>query len=283
MSAARRIRWICLLLLVCVFSQAIDFFIMHGDVTYRLWNRLRTYSELALQKTEVEELRSWTLEELETEGVFVSNLLMLVSTDHPLPKGYEPILAEYNGARMHPEMVAPYIALRDTVEAKTGIRIYVSSDYRSAEEQDAILSESLTGVAAPVGSSEHEAGLALDVYAPFFAGEAFIKSAAGRAVGELCADYGFIIRYPQGKENVTGIVYEPWHLRYVGAPHAELISESGMTLEEYVSALEIGQWYSHGEYLISRQSLDDLRLPSTWSDLDFSLDNTGYCIFTLKR
>ena len=283
MSAARRIRWICLLLLICIFSQAIDFFMMHGDVTYRLWNRLRTYSELALQKTEVEELRFWTLEELEAEGVFASKLLMLVSADHPLPKGYEPILAEYNGARMHPEMVAPYIALRDTVEAKTGIRIYVSSDYRSAEEQDAILSESLTGVAAPVGSSEHEAGLALDVYAPFFAGEAFIKSAAGRAVGELCADYGFIIRYPPGKEDVTGIVYEPWHLRYVGAPHAELISESGMTLEEYVSALEIGQWYSHGEYLISRQSLDDLRLPSTWSDLDLSLDNTGYCILTLKR
>ena len=283
MSVGRRIRWICLLLLICVFSKTVDFLILRGDVTYRLWSRLRPHSALALQKTEVDELRSWTLAELEDEGIVASNLLMLVSADHPLPRDYEAILAEYNGARMHPEMVAPYIALRDTVEAKTGVRIYVSSDFRSAEEQEAILAESPTNIAAPVGGSEHEAGLALDVYAPYFAGEEFIRSAAGRAVGELCADYGFIIRYPLGGEDVTGIVYEPWHLRYVGAPHAELMSESGMLLEEYIQALAVGQWYSYGDYLICRQSIDNLLLPATWSDVDLSLDNTGYCIVTVKR
>jgi D-alanyl-D-alanine carboxypeptidase len=163
------------------------------------------------------------------------------------------------------------------------MRIYVASDYRTREEQMEILAESGSDVAAQVGCSEHEAGLALDVYAPYFGGESFLQSRAGRLVNEICSTYGFIVRYPLGKEDITGISYEPWHLRYVGVPHAELMTESGLTLEEYIEALRLGAWYEAGEYLISRQDPRAIRLPMTYKNCQISPDGTGYVIVTLKN
>ena len=183
---------------------------------------------------------------------------------------------------MHPDMIGPYVAMRDEIQWRTGTRIYVSSDYRTREEQEALLEESEDGVAAQLGCSEHEAGLALDVYAPYFAGEGFLKSRAGRLVGEISADYGYVVRYPLGKEGVTGITYEPWHLRYVGEPHARLMTDAGLTLEEYINALIPDVWYSAHGYLISRQHADSLSVPAEFDRCDISFDNTGYCILTLK-
>ena len=100
-------------------------------------------------------------------------------------------------------------------------------------------------------------------------------------VNEICADYGYIVRYPLGKEDVTGISYEPWHIRYVGVPHAGLMSESGLTLEEYIDFLQPGVWYASGNYLISRRAADDLTLPNGWIACEISPDNTGYYIVTL--
>ena len=191
-------------------------------------------------------------------------------------------LTEYNGAEMHPLMVEPYIALRDTVLAETGVRIYVADDYRTAEEQMEILESSEEGTAAAPGCSEHEAGLSLDVYAPYCAGKEFLKSAAGRMVNRVCGEYGFVIRYPLGKEEITGISYEPWHLRYVGEPHAEIMMNSGLTLEEYIQALTPEVWFAHGNYLILRTAADACRLPQGWERCEISEDNAGYRIVTLK-
>ena len=274
---------VCCLALICLLSQGIDILITKGDMTYRLWTRMRPHAPLDLTEVVPDGLTSYSYESLcEREDVQILTTMMLVNASHPLPADYVAVLQEYNGARMHPEMVAPYVALRDEVQAKTGIRIYVASDFRTREEQEAILAESGGDVAAQVGCSEHEAGLALDVYAPYFGGESFLKSSAGRLVNEICSRYGFIVRYPLGREDVTGITYEPWHLRYVGEPHAKLISESGLTLEEYLQALEMGKWYRTGEYLISRQSMDQIALPEAWQGCQISPDNTGCAIITIK-
>ncbi len=214
--------------------------------------------------------------------VTYSTCMMLVNAEHPLPEGYVPTLVEYNGAKMHPSMLSPYISLRDDVQEKTGVRIYVASDYRTAEEQALLTQSSQEGIAAPVGCSEHEAGLAFDVYAPYCAGIQFLRSRAGRTVNRTCADYGFILRYPVGKEHVTGISYEPWHLRYVGQVHARIMTESGLTLEEYISCLTPDVWYRSGEYLIARLSSDNLRLPTDFSHCEISPDNTGYYIVTVR-
>jgi D-alanyl-D-alanine carboxypeptidase len=207
---------------------------------------------------------------------------MLINEAHPLPSDYQASLKEYNGAKMHPLMVDPYVALRDRVEKLTGVRIYVASDYRTSEEQEQIFAESEEGMALRVGCSEHEAGLALDLYAPHYAGESFLRSSAGRSVNRICSDYGFIIRYPRGKEDVTGISYEPWHLRYVGEPHAALMTRAELTLEEYLEALTPETWFSYGEYMILRTAQSEVSIPKGWVSCDLSPDNLGYTVITLK-
>ena len=231
----------------------------------------------------VDEGDTYSLDELsQLENVECNNTLMLVNKEHPLPQDYQADVTDYNGALMHPRMVDAYVALRDRVEERTRVRIYVSSDYRTKEEQEEILLESEEGAAAPVGCSEHEAGLALDVYAPYFAGKEFLHSPAGRDVNRICHEHGFIIRYPRGKESVTEIGYEPWHIRYVGEPHAKVMSEAGITLEEYVEYLTPEEWFSHGDYLILRTQKDSVVLPRGWQSCEISPDNTGYRIITLK-
>ncbi len=280
---ARR-KIIALAIALSLFISSIFFFYIRADVWFYIEESLRIPSRLDLKVTEaIGETRLWTIDELrEWEDVTYSTVLMLVNKEHPLADEYEALLEEYNGARMHPLMVKPYVALRDRVEALTDVRIYVSSDYRTREEQEEILASSPDGVAAGVGCSEHEAGLALDLYAPYYAGESFLRSPAGRSVNRICSEYGYIIRYPRDKEEVTGIAYEPWHLRYVGAPHASLMTEARLTLEEYVEALTPEVWFLHGEYRILRTSQSVFALPTGWETCEISPDNTGHCIITLR-
>ena len=68
-------------------------------------------------------------------------------------------------------------------------------------------------------------------------GQEFGQTREGKWLAENAPDFGFIIRYPQGKEYITGYQYEPWHLRYVGLEHAQNISQYGLTLEEYIQQL----------------------------------------------
>ena len=228
---------------------------------------------------EVKSMEEW----LQDGRVTFDNTLILVNLENPLPKDYVADLEEYNGAKMHPSMVEPYIALRDIVQERTGIRIYVSSDFRTAEKQAELLEYYGPDRAAPVGCSEHEAGLSLDVYAPEHASYAFLNSPAGREVNRICHEYGFIIRYEVDKTEVTGFDYEPWHLRYVGAPHAELIANSGLAYEEYIQAIRPETWYAYEDYLIIRTAIvDSITLPEEFTSCHISPDNTGYYVVTVE-
>ncbi len=131
----------------------------------------------------------------------------------------------------------------------------------------------------------HETGLALDVYVKFYASYGFLKTEAGRFVNSECSEYGFIIRYPIFGQAKTGMKYEPWHIRYVGEPHARIIYNGHITLEEYISSLEPSAWYEAEEYLISRQMPRDdgeLLLPTEFERAVISPDNTGGYIITLE-
>jgi D-alanyl-D-alanine carboxypeptidase len=85
------------------------------------------------------------------------------------------------------------------------------------------------------GSSEHEIGLALDIYAPDYKqlNAGFGDTDEGKWLAAHCAEYGFILRYPLGKEEITGIEFEPWHFRYVGREAAVYIMENHLSLEEF--------------------------------------------------
>ena len=283
MRRKRLLRGLCIFLACLVLLGACATVYYHGEWWYPLLWRLSHRAEPALtEEPNTDACRAWTLDELRAAGATESYCMMLVNNAHPLPEDFIPVLTEYNGARMHPLMLNGYVGLRDAVQARTGVRIYVASDYRTSEEQRKLLAESGSDVAAAVGCSEHEAGLALDVYAPYFDGLDFLRSRAGRRVNEACADYGYIIRYPSGKEEVTGIEYEPWHLRYVGEPHARIITDAGLALEEYVELLTPGVQYVSGDYLILRCQEDAILLPESFLSCEISPDNTGYYVITLR-
>ncbi|HBH95647.1 MAG TPA: hypothetical protein DDX91_07825 [Ruminococcaceae bacterium] len=235
---------------------------------------------VSVEKTEPENLVDFTLEELEQrENTAFNQSLMLVNNRHMLMQGFVPDVSEYKktGVFMNSCMQKAYGELSAAVTEKTESRLYVSSDLRSYEEQQEVFAQT-PDVAIQPGASEHQTGLALDVYVKNFAGEGFIKSEAGRFVNSESWRYGFIIRYPSFGKEKTEITFEPWHIRYVGEPHAKIIYNNHITLEEYIQSLEKNIWYKSEDCLISRQELSEdgrLKLPRDYSEAVISPDNTG--------
>lgn len=227
----------------------------------------------------------YSLEELKNDQrVIFDQSLMLVNTEYMLQEGFTPDVLEYKDTTVYMSrcMLDAYASLSAAVRERTGKKLYVSSDLRSAEEQAVLYAEDPLTATVP-GASEHQTGLALDVYVAYYAGDAFVKSQAGRFVNSHAHEYGFIIRYPSYGEDVTGIRYEPWHIRYVGHPHSDAIYRNHTTLEEYIESLEIGEWYEIEGYLISRQKISDmLILPEKFESCVISPDNMGNYIITVK-
>ena len=129
---------------------------------------------------------------------------------------------------------------------KEGITLYATSGFRSYSTQKAIFERKLgtmsekaanASVAKP-GYSEHQTGLAMDVEGHSSLGSGLIQdfgeTPEGKWLAENCHKYGFIIRYPKGKTDITGYVYEPWHIRYVGKEAAAEITALDVTFEEYI-------------------------------------------------
>ena len=138
--------------------------------------------------------------------------------------------------------------LLERIDAKG--RIVPVSGWRSREEQQRIWTETIRKegldfaqkyVALP-GHSEHETGLAIDLAlneGPIdFIRPAFPYEGICQEFRRLAAQYGFVERYPAQKEHITGIAHEPWHFRYVGPPHAQVMEKKGLCLEEYVEFLK---------------------------------------------
>ena len=141
--------------------------------------------------------------------------------------------------------------------AADGVTVWMQSGYRSVKYQtslyerktkyyldkgydNATAKEKAAAVVNPPGYSEHNCGLAADLNSPEHTGldEGFENTAAFRWLCEHAAEYGFILRYPQGAEDATEITYEPWHWRYVGPENAAKINASGLCFEDYIAALQ---------------------------------------------
>jgi D-alanyl-D-alanine carboxypeptidase len=123
-----------------------------------------------------------------------------------------------------------------TLYARSGYRSYrTQTDLYNSYVSNHGQSEADTFSAKP-GQSEHQSGLAIDITCEamnFQLDDTFFDTEEGKWVAENAHRFGFIIRYPKGKESITGYQYEPWHLRYVGKTLAEEIYESQLTMEEY--------------------------------------------------
>ncbi len=191
--------------------------------------------------------------------------LLLANVDHPLPESFTVETETVQNNYQLDSRVAPYAKEMIQAAANDGVELLVCSAYRSIEKQTTLfnnmkqdylnqgLSESeaynktANAIAIP-GTSEHQTGLAADIVTPSHQtlDEAFADTAAGQWLLEHAHEYGFVLRYPKDKEDVTKIMYESWHFRYVGKKHAELMKESGMCLEEYL-AQEVPEGYTLDE------------------------------------
>ncbi len=176
-------------------------------------------------------------------------MLLLVNSSNAIPDGYAPTeLTELSNGQSVDKRIYPSLqSMFDDARAQ-GVYPVVSSGYRTAKQQQSEMDDKIqeyiddgksedeartlaATYVAQVGYSEHEAGLAIDIVAKANKSD---DDTVWVWMKEHCAEYGFILRYPEGKEGVTGMSYEPWHFRYVGVEAAQKIMGAGITLEEYL-------------------------------------------------
>ena len=180
--------------------------------------------------------------------------LMLVNQSHPMEDGYVPELANIDDAHQVDARVLEPLQNMLKAASDEGYSLYVCSAYRSVDRQKELFNESMIdyvnqgmtyyeaaietakSIAWP-GESEHATGLAMDIVSSDYAGldEKQGETDDQKWLMEHCYEYGFILRYPKDKSEDTGIIYEPWHYRYVGVEAALAIRDQGVTLEEYLN------------------------------------------------
>ena len=186
---------------------------------------------------------------LTREQVYKGNLL-LVNKDHRVPPGAEAteviqlstnreLINGFalldNSIRLAPELVQRFSSMVDAARHDGGTRFIITSGYRDESEQRMLYEKYGSESAMPAGYSEHNLGLALDVGSS--EGE-MANAPEGRWLGDNAWKYGFILRYPKSKTEITGVKYEPWHYRYVGLPHSAIMYEENLVLEEYLDYLK---------------------------------------------
>ena len=184
--------------------------------------------------------------------------LILVNKQHPIPEDYEFELGTIIGSFQCDKRVIPDLMDMLKQAKADGISLEICSPYRNMSHQTELFNKKMyrymnsgysymeayklssQAVTVP-GASEHQIGLAIDIYSSShkLLNAAFGETEAGIWLANHCSEYGFILRYPLGKEEVTGIEYEPWHFRYVGKAAANIIMEQGITLEEFVEEYDL--------------------------------------------
>ncbi len=178
------------------------------------------------------ETEATTTEQEEVTPTYINNIL-IVNKSYPLPKDYRP-----DNDELTPETSNAFEKMRVDAQAE-GLNLYISSGFRSYEYQAQLYQryadrdgyEKADTYSARAGYSEHQTGLAFDLNT---IDDSFANTPEGKWVAENCWKYGFILRYPKGKEAQTGYQYEPWHLRYLGEDMAKKVYDSGLCLEEYL-------------------------------------------------
>ena len=178
------------------------------------------------------ETEATTTEQEEVTPTYINNIL-IVNKSYPLPKDYRP-----DNDELTPETSNAFEKMRVDAQAE-GLNLYISSGFRSYEYQAQLYQryadrdgyEKADTYSARAGYSEHQTGLAFDLNT---IDDSFANTPEGKWGAEYCWKYGFILRYPKGKEAQTGYQYEPWHLRYIGEDMAKKVYDSGLCLEEYL-------------------------------------------------
>ncbi len=222
----------------------------------------------------------YTDEELVEEP---ENLRVLVNKYHALSQDYVPQLVTMDdrytaakGAQLQPVAYLAFVRMADAA-ARDGIRLFNVSAYRSYEIQDIIYNNYVAAsgqayadtYSARPGHSEHQTGLALDVNTASEL-DGFENTKTYAWLQEHCADYGFILRYPQEKTSITGYAFEPWHYRYLGVEEVRACQASGLTYDQYVASQPVkGPYAPPAVYVGSRA-------PKELSEAALAVDGVAY-------
>ncbi|MBQ9556427.1 MAG: M15 family metallopeptidase [Muribaculaceae bacterium] len=167
--------------------------------------------------------------------------LILVNKYHYLDSTYKrgdmvkfQTTCSYPGNEAARDVVDAFYKMQEDCKKQTQAQLMVNTSYRSFDYQTEVFKIHDKSIVATPGHSEHQTGLSLDITSIEHPEKwSFEKSTEGKWMREHCHEYGFILRYPAGKEHITGYGYEPWHLRYVGVKTASRILSEGITFDEY--------------------------------------------------
>lgn len=181
--------------------------------------------------------------------------IMLINKQHPIPEDYTFTLGNIKtmkGTMQCDERIIEDLLSMMQAAKEDGVNLAICSPYRDLKYQEVLFDRKIINymnkgmsyleayklasqaVTLP-GASEHQVGLAIDIVCDTYQllDEGFGETKAGIWLAEHCSEYGFILRYPEGKEYITSIEYEPWHFRYVGKDAAGIIMNEGLCLEEF--------------------------------------------------
>lgn len=178
----------------------------------------------------ISEVTGSPAEETDNDGLTYFDGILIVNKTYPLPADYAPGVND-EAQKAFDKMQAD--------AADLGLNIYISSGFRSYDYQAGLYQRyvdrdgkaAADRYSARPGHSEHQTGLAFDLNTIT---DEFKDTDEGKWVAANCYKYGFIIRYPADKEDVTGYMYEPWYIRYLGEETAQAVYDSGLCLEEYL-------------------------------------------------
>jgi len=227
-----------------------------------------------------------------------TRLLELVNIIYPVPDGlgedivvpaYRVVPLETSNITLRPETLDAVKALFAGAKKAGFDSLFVSSGYRNADKQAQLYNTTMDkSFVQPPGHSEHQLGLAADISVNGVGQTNMAATPEGQWLSQNSWQYGFLLRYPEGKADITGIAYEPWHFRYVGQPHARYCYENNLCLEEYIKFLCDSGGYSltleEVTYSVFYETpCDGIINMLTDKNFEVSGDNTGGYIVTAWR
>ena len=205
--------------------------------------RMQQPAETAVEETAEVEISEQQKKETDLPDIDIDSWeYVLVNAEHSIGE-YAPELGEFEGQKLDQRILEPMQSFVAGARAE-GLSVFLSSGYRGYEEQQYLFNrkveqygeEQAATIVSRPGTSEHQTGLACDITDEYYElkNESLENTALYQWMSRHCQEYGFIVRYPKDKEKITGIIYEPWHFRYVGVEAATYMAEHNLCLEEFV-------------------------------------------------
>lgn len=258
----RRQRIVRMQLLAIIAIISFIVFLVYNKIHIKEQQEVKVESTKELQQSYPQEKTTKKKEEgskkleksKEAKNIWKNNkkLLILVNKENICPEDGLSLRKICNGRIEAADILYSDLCQMLTDAEKEGYNYWIASGYRSAKKQQKLVDEDVRigmnqGLSyedalkktyeetMPAGYSEHQTGLALDILASSNLNMDISQenTAENKWMKEHCYEYGFILRYPKDKENITKISYEPWHFRYVGKEAAEYIRKNNLTLEEF--------------------------------------------------